>query len=396
MRVDYLGRATEGHLARRLAGTPAPLPAGASTAGSPVLDVSTLVLRYARVSADGALASRRLGYVVELEAGLGSLSLLQYRLQAVLGSTTINVGQMRVPFSYNWAINESRLVFPERSIATEQFRYDYDIGVSLETPVYHDRVSLIVGGFNGGGSVLGHNDNLDPMLAVRLEARSRDGAGAPRAEGAADERAPAALVVGASVLANYVPAPPSYGYLSGTPQAPRQLVLDSNGDGLPDGITTLDAELDVKLTRRGFSLEAEGYFRHEWWHDIPAAQPVTPTAFAPRRDFWGAFAQAIQSFPKQRIKLGARLAVTDLSPLSPGWQRYETHSCVATGGQLYACALPYASRRLEASGVLVYSLVPRTLQLEAMYSFLRWSSASGAAPPDPREHRAIAAIQLSF
>jgi len=397
LQVEYLGRATANHLARRLDMSPAPLPSAGSSQSTPFLDESTLLLRHARLGVDGYLASPRFGYFAELDAGLGNLRLLEYSAWADVGAQTrIRAGQMRVPYSYNWSVREEWLVFPERSIATEQFRYDYDIGVSVETHFATDRVTLIAGGYNGGGSILGHNDNLDPMLVTRIEARPFGPVAAARVEGPADETGPPSMLVGGTVVANYVPTPPAYGYLSGTPQPPRQLVVDANGDGLPDGITTLDVELDAKVTRRGFAIEAEGYFRREWWHDIPALQPISPTVFAPETSYWGLFGQVVQSFARGRAKAGARFAVAQLSPLSPGWQRYESHLCLANGGTDYSCALPYAGRRFEVSGVVAFTVIPRALQLSGMYSFLRWAGRDGPTPADPREHRLILLMQSFF
>jgi hypothetical protein len=397
LQVTYLGRATENHLARRLGQTGPAVPPAGSSAGTPVLDESTLLLGRARLSAGGYVASPGLTYFLEADAATGSVEILEYRLRVELGRrTALNVGQMRVPYSYSWSIREHRLVFPVRSIATDAFRYNYDIGLSLETMFLSDRLTLIVGGYNGGGAQLLHNDNLDPMLVVRLEGRSLRSADASPEEGPPDEGQGIGLVLGASVVENYLPTPPAYGFLSGTPQGPRQLVVDANMDGLADGITTVDAEIDAKLTYRMFAFETEFYYRHEWWHDIPALQPPSPTAFSPETQFWGVFGQILGGFASDRVLGGARLAFTRLSPLSPGGQRYETHTCIAVSGQDYACALPYADSRFEASGVVALRIVPRTLQISAMYSFLRWATTSGVAPADPKEHRLIGLVQLSF
>ena len=315
LQVEYLGIASEGHVLRRLRDMAAPLPPQPpNTPSTPFLDESTLILRRARLSAEGFVATRRLGYFVELDAGQGNLVLLEYRMRAELGhGLTLNIGQMRVPFSRSWAIRDDRLLFTERSIATDQFRYDYDIGISIDARWLDDRLALTFGGFNGGGRVLARNDNLDPMLALRLEATPLGVPSAAPVEGPTAD--PASVVFGATVSADYVPTPPAYGYLSGDPQPPRQLVIDANDDGLPDGITVLEAELDVKATRRGFAAEAEGYYRHEAWHDIPLLQPPITSPFSPRTNYGGFFAQAFQSFARSDVVVGARVSFTELSPL---------------------------------------------------------------------------------
>jgi hypothetical protein len=396
LQVEYLAIATEGHVARRLSDMAAPLaPAPPNTPSTPFLDESTLILRRARLSAGGFVGTPRLGYFVELDAGQGGLVLLEYRMRAELGhGLTLNIGQMRVPFSRSWEIRDDRLLFPERSIATDQFRYDYDIGISVEGRWLSDRLALTLGGFNGGGRVLGRNDNLDPMLVLRMEATPLGAPLAAPVEGPTED--PATVVLGAAISADYVPTPPAYGYLSGDPQPPRQLVIDANDDGLPDGITVLEAEIDAKVTHRGFAAEAEGYYRHEAWHDIPLLQPASTTPFVPRNNYGGFFVQLFQSFETHGVVAGSRLSFTQLSPLSPGYQRYDQHSCLTSGGVNYACNLPYADEQLELSAVVVKRLIPRVLQVSGMYSFFHWGSTGSSSPADPIEQRAVVMVQLTY
>jgi hypothetical protein len=398
LQVEYLGVATEGHVARRLSDMAAPLaPLPPNAPSTPFLDESTLILRRARLSAEGFVATPRLGYFVEVDAGQGSLALLEYRMRLQLGARwTLTLGQMRVPFSRSWAIREDRLLFPERSIATDQFRYDYDIGISVDARGLQDRLTLTLAGFNGGGRILARNDNLDPMLVLRIEGQPI-GEVVPRpVEGPPDGSGSASVTLGAALSADYVPTPPAYGYLSGAPQPPRQLVIDANDDGLPDGITVLEAEIDLKASLRGFAAEAEGYYRHEAWHDIPLQQPAATTSFSPRTSYGGFFAQAFELFQAPRLVAGLRLSLTELSPLSPGYQRYDQHTCLTSGGVNYACSLPYSDEQLEVSAVLVKRVIPRVLQVSGMYSFFYWSSTGKPAPSDPLEHRAIVVVQLSY
>ena len=114
LQVEYLGIATEGHVARRLSDMAAPLaPAPPNTPSTPFLDESTLILRRARLSAGGFVGTPRLGYFVELDAGQGELVLLEYRMRAELGhGLTLNIGQMRVPFSRSWAIRDDGCFSP--------------------------------------------------------------------------------------------------------------------------------------------------------------------------------------------------------------------------------------------------------------------------------------------
>ena len=242
--------------------------------------------------------------------------------------------------------------------------------------------------------MLARNDNLDPMLVLRMEATPVGAPLAPPIEGPTDD--PASVVFGAAISADYVPTPPAYGYLSGDPQPPRQLVIDANDDGLPDGITVLEAEIDAKATVHGFAAEAEGYYRHEAWHDIPVLQPASTTPFVPRNNYGGFFVQLFQSFATHDLLAGVRASFTELSPLSPGYQRYPQYSCLTSGGLTYACNLPYSDEQLEMSAVVVKRLIPRVLQVSGMYSFFNWGSTGPSAPSDSIEHRAIVVVQLTY
>jgi hypothetical protein len=195
------------------------------------------------------------------------------------------------------------------------------------------------------------------------------------------------------VSGDYDPTPPSYGYLSGDPQPPRQLVIDANGDGLPDGVTVFQTEIDVTAAYRRFAIQGEAYYRYEAWHDIPPLQPGAP--FQPKNSYWGLFLQAFQGLG-QRWTLGGRFSFTQLSPLSPGYQRYGSSSCLSSSGMTYTCNLPYGNEQTEVSAVVARNVIPRVLQLSAMYSFLYWGSSSSPAPVDPIEQRLILAAQLAF
>ena len=94
--------------------------------------------------------------------------------------------------------------------------------------------------------------------------------------------------------------------------------------------------------------------------------------------------------------LGGRFSFTQLSPLSPGYQRHGSSSCLAASGMTYACNLPYADEETEVSAVVAKKVIPEILQVSAMYSFLYWSSSSSPEPTDPIEQRLILAVQLAF
>ena len=390
--LQYLARATQDHLARRLAGgvgTPTVPPGGLPQPATPTLDESTVLLRRARLAAAGFVGTPRLEYFAEVDVGLGQVQALEYRLRIALGrGLAINAGQMRVPFSRSWLTREERLVFPERDIATEQFRYDYDVGLSIEGAWLSGRLRAVLGGFNGGGALLGRNDNLDPVLVVRV---SGTPIGAPEEH---PERL--AVSVGGGATLDYVPVPLAYGFLSGT-TPPRALARDANGDGLTDGVRVVQAEVDVVVARRGLVFEAEGFLRREQWGDLGRRQPTIESMFVPRPTYGGFHAQLSQALLRGRARVGARFALTELSPLAIGGKHYDAHDCLPDNATTYRCALPYADERTEITGLVAgQPVLDLPLWISAMYTRLLWRSIADPPPPSPGEHRVIVTAQLAF
>jgi hypothetical protein len=387
---QYLARATQDHVARRLAdgsGTPAPPPGGILQPSTPVLDESTVVLRRARVSAGGFVATPRLEYFAEVDLGEGHVQVLEYRLRLGLGrGLAVNVGQMRVPFSRSWLTREERLIFPERDLATEQFRYDYDVGVSVEGNWLSGRLHAVFAGFNGGGASLGRNDNLDPVLVLRIS-------GMPLGPPAIPDRF--SISVGGGATLDYVPVPSAYGFLGGT-IPPRALTRDANDDGITDGVQVAQAEIDVAVARRGLLVEAAGYLRREQWGDLGQRQSTIESMFVPRQTYGGFYAEVSQTLFRGRARAGARFALTELSPLAIGGKSYDAHDCLSDNSTIYHCALPYADERTEVTGLLAVQPLALPLWLSAMYSRLEWRSIVEPQPPSPGEHRVIVTAQAAF
>ncbi len=389
LQVQYLVRETQDHLARRLASGVGPVPnvVDGPSAPTPPFDECTLLLRHARLSAAGIVGSPRLGYFAEVDFGQGRVLPLEYRMHLAVGRhLTFNAGQMRVPFSHSWLRREERLSFPERDIATEQFRYDYDVGVSVEGAWLADRLHVIAGAFNGGGAALGRNDNLDPILVLRVS-------GTP--VGASEHPERVSIAVGGGVTADYVPVPAAFGYLGGA-MPPTPLVADSDGDGLADGVRVLQGAIDLTVLRGGLRLDAEGYVRREDWRDIGRRQPSPELVFSPRATYWGFYAEAAQIFLHNRMRAGARFALTELSPLMMGGRAYDAHSCLSPNNTIYQCALPYSDARTEISALIAGQPFVQPLWLSVMYSRLYWRSIGGELPPSPGEHRAVVTAQIGF
>jgi hypothetical protein len=350
----------------------------------------------ARLGWDGYAFSRKLGYRFEVDYGGGQITPLDINVEVRLSPHwTLRAGQVRVPFSRSWMTREQMLLYPVRAFATDVFRYGYDIGVLVESRWFDDRVSALLGVFNGAGPNVVANDNVDPMLAARVQvALTR--ASVAWGEGDRARTPRPAVAVGASATADYVPPPSAYGYTSRVPLSPRPVVaLDSDGNGRPDGVRVLEAELDVAVRWRGVAVDAEIYGRRETWPDIGTLQPDPQNRFVPRNEYAGLFGQLSYSFVNG-AQLAGRFSVAQLSPLAVGGRQYPPETCIGPDGVAFECNLPYADRRAELSVLAAYSLWDGHAVGALMYSLLNWSATTGAGVPTPRQHDFIAQLQFAL
>jgi hypothetical protein len=353
------------------------------------------MLRRARASVEGAVFSPRFRYRAELEMGQGNLAPLDLFAEfKPTASWSIRVGQLRVPFSRNWMISEQNLSFAERSLATEEFRYDYDVGVLASKTFLDGRLEAMFGIFNGAGKNVVGNDNVDPLFVARFNGTI--GALTPREEGDLGRTRPPSLTLGAAATLDYVPVPDAYGFASGQPLDPVPIVVrDTNGNGRPDGVGVLQLEGDVAFRWRGLALDGEAYFRRESWADVGALQPPA-SQFTPNSRFGGAFAQATYYVLPARLEAGGRVAVAEISPLTVDGRKRPPTSCVDLGNKPFPCALPFTDRRSEVTLVVVGHWFGHGIQVVGMYSALRYHTDQQARLPWSREQRFLAQTQLAF
>jgi hypothetical protein len=299
-----------------------------------------------------------------------------------------------VPFSRNFTIVEDRLSFTERSIATDEFRYGYDVGVLATATFVDERLAASLGVFNGAGPNALGNDNVDPLFLARLSGTL--GSRTPNEEGDLVHTRPPSLTLGVAATLDFVPIPDAYGFTSGEPTGPTPIVArDTNGNGRPDGVRVFQLEGDLAVRWRGLAVDAEVYYRHEGWDQIGARQP--PAAeFIPHERYGGAFAQATYFVPAARLEAGARYSVTELSPLAVGGRRRVATACEDLTGMPFACALPFTDRRSEVTLVAIGHWLGRGVQVTGMYSALRWKTANQPLLPWSREQRFLVQAQLAF
>lgn len=353
------------------------------------------LLRRARAAVDGTVYSSHFAYRAELELAPGAFGPLD--LYAELRPSprwSIRFGQTRVPYSRNWTISEERLSFTERSIATEEFTYRYDIGVLATAAFLDERLAANLGIFNGAGQNAVGNDNVDPLFVARITGTI--GPTWNREEGDPTRTRPPSLTLGAAATLDYAPVPDVYGFSSGQPVVPTPVVeRDTNGNGRPDGVRVFQVEGDLSLRWRGLAIDAEAYFRREHWADIGSAQPAA-SQFIPNSRFGGAFAQATYFVLPARLEAGARVATTEISPLTIGGRQRPAATCLDISGMPFPCALPFTDRRSELTLVVVGHWFGHGVQVTGMYTALRYHTDQQALLPWSREQRFLAQAQLAF
>jgi hypothetical protein len=367
------------------------------TAESDAGDVeeSSIFLRRARLIFDGTAWSPRLGYKLMADFGQGNVRLLDFTIEGKLHDlVSLRGGQFKNPFSRNFVNSADQLSFVERPIATEEFRYDRDIGLmAIVKP--HPRIEANLALFNGAGPNVRANDNIDPLIVARVQGAIL---GMPwkAEEGDPDNTPSPALLVGASGSFENTPAPTEYGYREGMPAAQavgdEDGLVDVDGDGEHDNVRVMQLALDVAFRWRGLGVEGEAYFRQEDWGTIGQGQ--TPP-FTPNEAYQGGFVQATYFLQPGRYQLGARAAFAEVSPLSIGGKRRSTATCSFAGVE-EECTLPLSDLRTELTVMAAYYRHRHGIELTAMYSFLDWATRDGMDPVDAGEHRFVVESQLSF
>jgi hypothetical protein len=334
---------------------------------------STFILRRARLAWDGQLYLPQIHYGIQVGADLGKTELLDYFIDYALpGRVVVRAGQFKVPFSIQQMENPIARVFPERALATDEFRYDRDIGLTASWNAIPNRLEVIGGVFNGSGKNV-KNDNIDPLAVVRVAGTVLGQMWAP-AEGDLGWTMKPALRLGAGATFENAVEPTNY---NGTPI--NNTDVDMNGR--IDNVRVLQAGVDAAFRYRGLGIESEGFYRHEDWGGIPDGQT---TPFSPDHNKLGGYVEASYYVLRGRLQVGARASYTELSP-------------VVIGGGAHLDP-PKADRdtRTEYSALVLWHRFGNGLELGAMYSFINWGKEVGANPSNLGEHRLIVEGQLAF
>lgn len=343
---------------------------------------STFSVPRARVGIAGQLAART-KYELSADMGSGGVELFTgFAEITVHRNVSIAVGQMRVPFSRSTLTPEERLTFPERSLATGEFAYLRDIGVTARAHILADRLEFILAAFNGAGPNRG-NDNLDPLLLFRVAGAPLGQAWQP-AEGDPRKTRHLGLMLGGTVTMDYVPAPNAYGYLSGSAAPARPITdRDTDHDGRVDDVRVVELAGDLALRFRGFALECELYQRRENWKQIPYQPGTVPLPVQNRFRAW--FGQVSYFILPERLQVAARASVARVSPLSVGGRVRPEATCTFPDASTAACHLPYADVRSELAGLVAFHY--SGLRFSGSFARYRWSSDGATQPPAATENQ---------
>lgn len=214
-------------------------------------DVMSFDLRRVRLNFTGNLLKKQFSYQVQtdLRSDQGGNELKDAWLQWNGDGVNLRWGQTKVPFSRQFLVSSANLEFIERSIASEAFDHDRQIGMLLHGPI-GDAGTYYIGGFNGESEGEGDNrPGVDNNLLVSAAANFNVGEYGSRAmEGdlrPANKRDELAMTFGAAV---------TYGEATGDP-------FDVGGDFATD-FDKFDLNVDAGLRFAGWSLQTEFYYAY--------------------------------------------------------------------------------------------------------------------------------------
>jgi hypothetical protein len=352
----------------------------------PELRESGFSLRRARLAVDGHVHSPRLGYRLMAEYAGTNVRLLDYFIEGQLPhGGYLRGGQFKVPFAREFMGAESASSFVELPVATDELRYDRDLGVLAGWVGVGGRLDVSVGIFNGAGRNVSKNDNLDPLLVARVQATLLGQPWKPE-EGDLPGTHDPALVMGVSGTFENAPVPSVVGYgdavLSENASDPAlRLDTDVDGDGRRDNVRVSMVGVDLAFRVRGLGVEAELYGRAEDWGAIASGQ-TNGLGFDPTRHYAGGFAQASYFVLPGRLQVGARYSSTGVSPLLLGGRTRD--------------AAPEDDRRREITGLVSCYHLGHGLEATLMYSFLDWANRGGNDKAGLGEHRVILETQVAF
>lgn len=254
-------------------------------------DSTTFRLRRARLYASGNAFYPWLQYATQLTLEGGSVALRDYTL-AVTAWKEVQptVGQFKVPFDREFLTSGLSLQLIERSIASDEFSLQRDIGVQLAGQLAHDQLEYRVGIFNGSGA---NRSNVDDEYIYLGRLVFTPFGPLPYSQAALDDPATPRLALGVAGA-----------YLPGLQPGERQTLAGrlGNTNVVPVESDVVQVTTDVAFRYRGFSMEGAYHFRH--------IDPKAQTTFG-NVDAHGLFIQAGYFLIPKHFEVAARYAFVD-------------------------------------------------------------------------------------
>ncbi len=135
-------------------------------------DLNDLNLRRARVYFGGNIYSKMVHYYVEFDADKFNLGLRDFYMYFTpLEELNAKIGYFKVPFNRERMSSSSKLLFADRSIASEAFDQDRDTGFDIYGKPFDGYMEYHAAVFQGAGEKLSGSDNTDNKLMYVLGAR---------------------------------------------------------------------------------------------------------------------------------------------------------------------------------------------------------------------------------
>lgn len=342
---------------------------------------NTFRIRRARLGAKGNLGSifgKGLRYKLMFDMSKApSLrdAVIELKLMPQLA---VQAGQRKLPFTRSFITSSRRLLFPERPVVIEDFRYDRDIGVWAAGSVADGRLGYVAGVSNGGGPNR-VNDNIDLVALARVDVSAL---GEPFGFGFGDQNdtQEPSLMVGAGALHDLVRLPDAIGGI----QVGNR---DVDNDQLIDNVRVVSASADAVFRYRGLELYAEGVFRLERWgtilqhSDNSDLAAVIDAGSDGDVTYFGGVGQASYFVWPETVAVGARAGYSETTLFGVDGRQKDR---VPPGNRLL---------ELDAVAVLYHNTYPL---LSAQYTFTNFDNTRGAEVAGDKEHRFLVQGQLAF
>jgi polyhydroxyalkanoate synthesis regulator phasin len=313
-------------------------------------NTTTFKVRRARVLFGGNVYYPWMKYFTQITLEGGSTSLRDAYIQAAYYDwAEPQIGQYKVPFDREFLTSAFNLELIDRSIVSNTFSLQRDIGVQISGQLLQDQLAYAVGMFNGSGANQ-NNVNQEFMYVGRV-VYSPFGP-VPYSQGALDTPASPKLSIGVAGA-----------YLPGLKPGERKTLAGPLGDTniVPVKSEVYELTADLAFKYQNFSFEGSYDFRN--------IDPNKTTPFG-QEQAQGFFLQGGYFLIPKKFEVAARYAWVD--PDDPNQKDN--------------------NKQQEYTGGLSYYMYGHNLKLQANYSYFRNQSTTGYQD----DHLVQAMMTLAF